>query len=198
MRSTPRTFARGFTLVELMITVGIVSVLAVVAYAGYHKFVTYSHTTEANSVLSGIKNRQEAYKAETGVYLGASSVLAANQTTTGWSTNVYPHCAAGGILPGSVKVAWPSGSCSTGCCVGWQKLKVQTTGPTVYGFTTIAGNGGTPTAAFSIDSTAFVWPAANGPWFIASGVADTDGNGVYTTSVISSLDNEIRIDQSSE
>jgi prepilin-type N-terminal cleavage/methylation domain-containing protein len=198
MPRSERTLARGFTLVELMTTVVIVGILAVVAYAAYGKFVTYSHTTEVNSVLSGIKNRQEAYKAETGIYLGVSSTLAANQNTSGWNTALYPHCTAGLAVPGVQKVAWPSGACSTGCCVGWQKLKVQTTAPTYYGFTTIAGAGGTPTAAVSIDGTAIVWPAATGPWFIATGVADTDGNGIFTTSVISSFDDEIRVDQSSE
>jgi hypothetical protein len=33
---------------------------------------------------------------------------------------------------------------------------------------------------------------------VATGVADTDGNGVYTTSMISSLDNEIHVDQENE
>jgi prepilin-type N-terminal cleavage/methylation domain-containing protein len=192
-----RSAARGFTLIELMIVVAIVGVLSVVAYAGYRKFVTYSHTTEANTVLSGIKNRQEAYHAETGVYLGASSALAANQNTSGWTTNLYPNCAAGGGLPGAKKVAWPVGTCSSGCCVGWQKLKVQTTAPTFYGFTTVAGSG-RPTETITFDGTAVVWPANTGPYFIATAVADTDGNGVYTTSMISSLDNEIRVDQSSE
>jgi type IV pilus assembly protein PilE len=190
--------ARGFTLVELMVTVAIVGVLAVVAYAAYGKFVTYSHTTEATTILSGIKNRQEAYRAETGIYMNVSAVLAANQSTSGWTTAVYPHCAGPGTLPTAQKVAWPAGSCSTGCCIGWQKLKVQSSAPTYYGFTTVAGNGSAPSQSVTIDGTAVAWPTTTSAWFIATGVADTDGNGIYTTSMISSFDNELRVDQSSE
>src|SRR5580658_9663681 len=109
-----RPAGRGFTLVELMTTVAIVGVLAVVAYAGYHKFVVSSHQTEANNILSGIKNRQEAYKAETGQYLNVSKNLAANQGT-GFGA-LYPHCQAGVSAPGAFSVAWSQSACPATCC----------------------------------------------------------------------------------
>jgi len=191
--------ARGFTLIEMMVTVSIVGILAVVAYEGYHKYVTSSHALEANAILSGIKNRQENYKAETGAYLtDQQNVLVANQSVS--ATNLFPMCATNTGLPGREKVMWPSGAdCSASCCPPWLKLKVNTTAPTFYGFSFVAGNGNTGLPAISMGSNASLWPASVvGPWFVATGVADTDGNGVYTTSMISSLDNEIHVDQENE
>src|ERR1700722_14880563 len=77
-----RAAARAFTLIELMIVVAIVGVLAVCAYAGYHKFVTSSHQTEANNVRSGIKERQSAYLAETGAYMSISAGGLGNGVTS--------------------------------------------------------------------------------------------------------------------
>ncbi len=57
--------SRGFTLVEMMIVVVIVSVLATLAVLGYRKIVQSAHVTEATSMVNNIRVAQEAYHAET-------------------------------------------------------------------------------------------------------------------------------------
>ena len=53
----------GFTLIELMIVVGILGVLATVALVAYRRYVDRAHAAEATSVLSDIRIKQEAYRA---------------------------------------------------------------------------------------------------------------------------------------
>jgi prepilin-type N-terminal cleavage/methylation domain-containing protein len=200
--SASRARERGFTLIELMTVVLVVGVLAVVAYAGYHKFVVSSHQTEANAILSGIKNRQEAYKAETGQYLNVSKDLAANQGT-GFAA-LYPHCQGGVAAPGAFNVAWSTTPCPASCCnisanADWLKLKVESNAPTFYGYTTVAGTTGVPTNTITISGHAPNWPSGNlSPWFVATAVGDTDGNGVYSTLMISSFDNSVYVDNDNE
>jgi type II secretory pathway pseudopilin PulG len=189
-----------------MTVVAIVGVLAVLAYEGYSRWIISSHQTEANQVLSGIKQRQEAYKAETGQYMNLSRTLAFNQNHP--FESIYPHCVNGLTAPGDFKVAWPAGStaCPTSCCqpgTDWVKLRVQTDAPTFYGFTTIAGTSGTPAGAVSgmtINGGTPNWPASTSlnPWFVATAVADTNSNGVFTTVMISSFDNEVYVDNENE
>ncbi len=190
----------GFTLVELMVTVLIVGVLAVLAYAGYHKFVVSSHQTEANNMLSGIKNRQEGYKAETGQYMNVSKSLAANQGT-GFSS-LYPHCQQSIAAPGAFEVAWGPAACTSACCnsgTDWHKLKVESNAPTFYGYSTVAGTTGIPTNTITISGHTPNWPTGNlAPWFIATAVGDADGNGVFSTVMISSFDNSVYVDNENE
>ncbi|WP_425457529.1 type IV pilin protein [Colwellia echini] len=51
----------GFTLVEVMITVGIVGILASIAYPSYTEYVTSSNRTEGQGELLRFANLQEQY-----------------------------------------------------------------------------------------------------------------------------------------
>src|SRR3954447_16153781 len=59
---------KGFTLVELMIVVAIISVLAVVAGTAYRRYMDSARTTEAYAMLGEIRTKEEAYRAEQSQY----------------------------------------------------------------------------------------------------------------------------------
>jgi type IV pilus assembly protein PilE len=63
--------ARGFTLIEVMITVAIVSILAAVALPSYTQYVTRSKIIEATSNLSDMRTRLEQYFLDVRQYPGA-------------------------------------------------------------------------------------------------------------------------------
>ena len=54
-------FTRGFTLIELMITVVIVAVIAAVAVPNYTDYVTRSKITEAHGQLADLRVKMEQY-----------------------------------------------------------------------------------------------------------------------------------------
>lgn len=68
--------AKGFTLIEVMITVVIIGILASVAYPSYMSQVRKSRRSEAVAVLSQIQQAQERWRANCPFYAG--SISAAN------------------------------------------------------------------------------------------------------------------------
>lgn len=60
--------AGGFTLIELMMAVLIITILTVIAVPSYTTYVLKSHRTEAKSMLMDIAAREERYMSTNGVY----------------------------------------------------------------------------------------------------------------------------------
>ena len=69
---------RGFTLIELMITVAVIAVLAAIAVPSYREYVLRSHRVEGQGLLSEAAARQERWRAQNGGY---STPATANPST---------------------------------------------------------------------------------------------------------------------
>lgn len=82
----PRRRARGFTLIELMITVAIVGLLASLAYPAYTDSVLKGRRAEGRSALMGLLQQQERYLTQTGCYLTFSAGATGNNGTNCAST----------------------------------------------------------------------------------------------------------------
>lgn len=54
-------FARGFTLIELMIVVAVVAVLAAIAIPSYTDYITRARFAEATSALANLRVKMEQY-----------------------------------------------------------------------------------------------------------------------------------------
>jgi len=70
-----RNAEKGFTLIELMITVAIVGILAAIAYPSYTEYVLRSRRVEAQNLLNDAAARQERWKAQNGSYTDTVSKL---------------------------------------------------------------------------------------------------------------------------
>ena len=66
---------RGFSLIELMITVVIVGVLAAIAIPNYTRYMVRGHRTEAQAVLMDIAQREQQFFLDNRAYTGTLSNL---------------------------------------------------------------------------------------------------------------------------
>jgi prepilin-type N-terminal cleavage/methylation domain-containing protein len=167
---------RGFTLVELMIVVVVVSVLALIAIYGTNRYIANSKTTEAVQLIGSIKAAEESYKDETFTYLDV----------TGDLTTYYPS----NPKRGQFKVQW--GGAPTDIAAKWGTLGVQPAGPVAFVYACVAGDG---TAAPPSPSGVTVkgWPttAQGTPYYVVKAIADLDPGGPETTYISPSFTNQI-------
>ena len=68
---------RGFTLIELMITVAIVAILASLAYPSYTQYIVRSNRSSAVSFVMNLSSRQEQYNLDARSYTNQLSLLGA-------------------------------------------------------------------------------------------------------------------------
>lgn len=80
--------ARGFTLIELMITVAIVAILASVAYPSYRDYVLRGHLTDGINGLAAVRANMERHFQDNRTYatVGAFTTPCATATTFGTFT----------------------------------------------------------------------------------------------------------------
>lgn len=69
---------RGFTLIELMITVAIVAVLATIAYPSYQSYLVRNNRAAAQSALMDVAQRQQQYLLDSRAY--APNLASLNMT----------------------------------------------------------------------------------------------------------------------
>ena len=135
---------KGFTLIELMIVVAIIGILAAIAIPNFIRYQLKSKTTEAKTVMGGIKTSQEAFRAEVDNY--ANVVL--TQPTTG--------------VPGTVKADWGLQGCNTSCtrdstpiCSQFDCIGYSPSGQVYYRYRSPhRAAGGTTTAEFAAGAQA--------------------------------------------
>jgi type IV pilus assembly protein PilE len=77
--------ARGFTLIELMITVTVVAILAAIAYPSYESYIRRSKRSEAQQLLAGIANREAQYLLDSRMYTTVIGATGLNANTERWT-----------------------------------------------------------------------------------------------------------------
>ena len=78
-----RRRTRGFTLLEVMVTVAVVGLLAMIAYPSYVAQIRRTHRADAKAALAQIAQTMERRMSEQGTY--ANATLGTNPATDVWS-----------------------------------------------------------------------------------------------------------------
>lgn len=164
---------RGFTLIELVAVVLIITILATLGTFAVRRYINSARSTEAVNIIASIRSGQEAFKDEAHTYLKVTSSLALD--------DLYPR------KPGAYKTSW-----ETGTDVGkrFKILGVTANGPVYFGYGCTAGASGTPDQPGDTNP-AINFPAQTKPWFVVKAVSDVDANSIMTVMVASSLTDEI-------
>jgi type IV pilus assembly protein PilA len=193
-----RRVARGFTLIEMMVVVVIVSVLAMLAIVGYRRLILSSNVSEANNMVQNVRIAQESYHSETQQYANVSpaALFATPPPASGWYPSSTPI--------GNTLTAWGAacGNCNAG--YDWSVLPLHVDGPVRFGYATMSGLAGSTVSPATLSvSTApggtLTLPTTSATdWYLVAAACDLDNDGdkysthVYTTSWSNQLylDNE--------
>jgi type IV pilus assembly protein PilE len=77
---------KGFTLIELMVTVAIIAILALIAIPSYTRYITKSNRSEALNALLLIQTHQEKYRTTHTSYATLATLGANPSTENGYYT----------------------------------------------------------------------------------------------------------------
>jgi type IV pilus assembly protein PilA len=182
-----RLATRGFTLIEVMITVAIMGILASLAVYGVGKYIRSSKSGEATTMIAAIKAAQEAYKAETFLYLDVSGVNNIDDMSTFYPTND----------PDDQVRGW--GEVTTKVGQRWRALGVNPGGPVRFTYGCAAGTAANAVAGPGTSEPVENWPAtSSAPWYVVRAVGDLDDDDTRSVFVSASFTGQILIDKEGE
>ena len=82
---------RGISLLELMITIAIISVLAAIAIPLYDGYIREGHLASMRSTMNGLRTIMEDYRLENGDYGPGANGFSAIDSTYGWDPSGDPE-----------------------------------------------------------------------------------------------------------
>jgi type IV pilus assembly protein PilA len=170
--------SRGFTLLELMIVVGILGILSAVALVAYRRYVSNARRSEVFSMIAALKSAEESYKAEFSTYYG---------TTATGEEDFYPVLRSGGTEP-TPKTFNPASAGKT----LWQNLRVSPPASTLYcGYVVVAGAANAFGIAGVRGRTLFNNVPPPRPWYYIRATCDFDGKTTTDSLFETTFDSEI-------
>lgn len=95
--------AKGFNLIELMITVVIIAILAGIAYPSYNRYTTQARRADAKSAIMQVSNRLEKFFSYCNSYPTSANAL----------TDPWPATCPQRPLPNNVGLCAPGTVCNT-------------------------------------------------------------------------------------
>jgi len=174
-------FARGFTLVELLVVVTITGILATIGTMLVRKHFKDAKTTEAAALIQAIRVAEESQRAESGAYQNCSVTAG-----TPW----YP------AAPDGTQHAWQQ--LSHPDWDRWKQLDVSRPEGTQFGFLVRAG---TPANALPVPLTTDkpTWPTTLAdPWYVIQAAGDRDRDGTLSRLLAASFNGELYVENDGE
>ncbi|MDO9143884.1 type IV pilin protein [Rhodoferax sp.] len=107
---------RGFTLIELMITVAVIGILAAVAYPSYTQYVIRANRSAAQAQMMDIANRQQQFLLANRAYVSETDTLWTNSYSLPSEVDAkysYTIAPGTGTVPSFVITFTPKGSQSS-------------------------------------------------------------------------------------